>query len=938
MQGMRRRLRDAGAALALVLLTGALLLYALFYLREAALRSGEELTDSLSRVIAEQTARTLQSVDQTLQLGIVRLEALRAAGRLDEPNARATLSASLRDLPFLRAMWVVDREGRIVFHSSGASIGVSMADRPYFQVFLEDPALEFFTGPLLRSRVTGTWMMSVARPMRDADGSLRAVLVGAVEPPYFEQLWRGIDLGSDGAVALYSRSGQLLARTPANEALLGRSFSHLPLFRQYLPQAAQGTFIRESGFDGVLRVVAYRRLRAYPDLVVAVGSGYQQMLAPWRRFATLTASVWLLALAVAFALALQVRRHARSRRETEERFQQLAQAMPQIVFTADARGLLQFVNQRWVEVTGQPVEDALGSRWQRLVHPADVDAMLRRLAEGLRMGREMQYEQRLRYRDGSYRWQLLRAVPVREPGKDGVSWFGTATDIDALKQAQERLREQAEQLHMAGRLTRMGHWRADLGTQRVTLSEEAAAALDMPPDAEPTLQEVFAMLAPGSLPKAVDAINACVERGAPFDVEVELVTGTGRQVWLRSVGEPVQAGDGKVVAIQGAQQDITLRVLMMEEIRRLNASLEERIAERTSQLARQEALFRTLAEQAPLPFWTVDPRGQVTFLSRAWYELAGGAPPKWHGYEWMQAVHPDDLPAMQQSWLRCAPSGEPYAGTRRIRARDGTYHTTTYRAVPVRGEAGEILFWVGVDADITDLMANQEALRLANTQLESFSYSVSHDLQSPLQRVASYARLLEPELAQLPGGRAQHYLARILANADEMAQLIDGLLALAHVSEVDVIRSVVNVSDMATDILQRFQAEQPQRRVSWRVEPGLLVLGDSRLMRSVMENLVGNAWKFTSKKADAEIVVGGSRERGEYFVRDNGCGFDMAYAGRLFGTFQRLHGADEFPGTGIGLATVARAVVRQGGRIWARSAPGEGATFCFTLPSADGAA
>jgi PAS domain S-box-containing protein len=377
---------------------------------------------------------------------------------------------------------------------------------------------------------------------------------------------------------------------------------------------------------------------------------------------------------------------------------------------------------------------------------------------------------------------------------------------------------------------------------------------------------------------------------------------------------------------------------MMEEIRRLNASLEERIAERTEQLARQEALFRTLAEQAPLPFWTVDSVGRITFLSRAWYELAGGAPPQWHGLEWLDAVHPDDLAPMQQSWRRCVATGEPYVGTRRIRARDGTYHTTTYRAVPVRDDHGAILFWVGMDADITEITANQEALRLANEQLEAFSYSVSHDLQSPLQRVGSFAKLLQEDLAGHAEGRAQHYLARIQANTDEMVQLIEGLLALARVSEVHIVRSVVNLSETATEILQRLQGEEPQRRVNWRVEPGLAVMGDARLMRSVLENLIGNAWKFTSRREGAEIVVGGSRERGEYYVRDNGCGFDMAYADRLFGTFQRLHGVDEFPGTGIGLATVARAIVRQGGRVWAQAAPGEGATFFFTLPPAAGSA
>jgi light-regulated signal transduction histidine kinase (bacteriophytochrome) len=168
-----------------------------------------------------------------------------------------------------------------------------------------------------------------------------------------------------------------------------------------------------------------------------------------------------------------------------------------------------------------------------------------------------------------------------------------------------------------------------------------------------------------------------------------------------------------------------------------------------------------------------------------------------------------------------------------------------------------------------------------------------------------------------------------------MAQLIEGLLALAHVTEVHIIRAVVNISDAATEILQRLQSEEAQRHVRWRVQPGLLAMGDARLVRAILENLIGNAWKFTSKSAAPEIQVGAGEVPGEFFVRDNGCGFDMAYADRLFGTFQRLHGADEFPGTGIGLATVARAVSRQGGRVWAQAAPGEGATFRFTLPPAE---
>lgn len=930
---MRRRLRDVRGVLALALLTGVLLAGALLYLRHAAVRGAEELADSFSQVIAEQTARTLQSVDGELQLTILHLDLLRRAGRLDPDHARALLRERLRALPYVRALWVVDARGVIVLESGDRNAGRSVADTAYYQAFRRDPSLELFVGGVQRSRTTGRWLVPMARPIRGADGRAHDLLVAAVDPPYFEQLWRGLDLGSDGVIGLYRRSGELMARSPPAESLLGRAFADRWGFRDFLPAAPAGHFVQASAVDGHTRIYGYRQLPTYPQLVVVVGLGWTEALAPWDRFAVLTGGTWGLAVLVALVLTLQLRGHVRSRLRHELRFAQLAQAVPQIVFIADAHGGVEFVSQRWTEVTGRTSEEALGGGWQQAVHPADRAAMAATLAEKMAAQEEIEVEHRLLYRDGSYRWQLLRALPVREEGRGAPTWFGTATDIDELKLAQQRLARQAEQLRIAGRLTRMGVWRLDVASGRVMMSEEVAAALDLPPGSEPTLDEVFAMISPDGREAARRAVTDCTERGEPFDVEFEVTTATGRSVWVRSVGEAVRDPvSGQVAAIQGAQQDVTLRVLMMEEIRHLNASLEERIADRTAQLARQEALFRTLAEQAPLPFWTVDARGDIAFLSRAWYDLVGGAPPAGQGASWLQWIHPDDVPAVRHNWTRSMATGQPYAGTRRIRARDGTYHTMNYRAEPVRDEQGRILFWVGVDSDITDLMANEAALRLANKQLEAFSYSVSHDLQSPLQRVASYARLLQEELGALGGGKARHYLERIQANAETMSQLIEGLLALAHVSEVEIIRAMVSVSELATEILQRLQAEEPARNVAWRVEPGLAVMGDARLMRSVLENLIGNAWKFTSRRAQAEIVVGGSRKRGEFFVQDNGCGFDMAYADRLFGTFQRLHDSDAFPGTGIGLATVARAISRQGGRVWAQAVPGEGATFFFTLP------
>lgn len=801
--------------LAFALVTTVLLAAALMFMRREALHAGGQRTEALSQVIAEQTARTFQSVDERLQLTLTMLDAMRRSGPVDAESARPLLREQLKDLPFVRAIWVLDREGRIVLDSDVGNIGVSLADREYFQVYRRAPATEFYIGPVVRSRSTGTWLASASRPVRGWDRAIEGVIVAAVEPAHFDRLWSGIDLGANGAIALFRTDGSLMVRSPHIEQQMGRNYASQPLFTENLKQSPQGVFVRAAPIDGVERLTAYRTLPIYPQLVVAVGSSLRELLAPWRSFAQVAAAVWGGALLVAAGLMLQLRRQQRSAVRSEH-----------------------------------------------------------------------------------------------------------------------RLAVQTELLRMATRLARMGGWRIDMAAQTITWSGDAASILDLPPDRVSPLQDILSMLAPASLPAVLHMMQECMDHGIPFDAEVELLTPKGRRVWVRSIGQPVRDADGKVVALQGAQQDITQRVLMVEEIRQLNAGLEEKVEQRTRQVARQEALFRTLAEQAPVPFWTVDRAGRVTFFSRAWYDLAGGTPPQWQGDGWTELLHPDDAQAVRDNWKRSRRTGAVFAGTRRLRAKDGTYHTTSYRSEPVRNASGEIMFWVGIDTDITDLIANQSALRLANEQLEAFSYSVSHDLQSPLQRVDQFAKLLEGELKSVPQGRAQHYLARIRANTDTMTQLIEGLLALAHVSEVHVVRAPVKLSEMATEILQRLQSDHPQRRVDWKVEPGLAVMGDARLLRSVLENLVGNAWKFTSERAVAEIEVGCSPDRGEYFVRDNGAGFDMAYASRLFGTFQRLHDADQFPGTGIGLATVARAISRLGGHVRADAEPGRGATFYFTLPPA----
>jgi len=232
--------------------------------------------------------------------------------------------------------------------------------------------------------------------------------------------------------------------------------------------------------------------------------------------------------------------------------------------------------------------------------------------------------------------------------------------------------------------------------------------------------------------------------------------------------------------------------------------------------------------------------------------------------------------------------------------------------------------------------ARTQDLAAANKELEAFSYSVSHDLRAPLRAIDGFSKALLTSYAGQLDEKGQHYLQRVRAGTQRMGQLIDDLLGLARVSRRELIRRSIDVSEIAQKVANELHSRHPGREVKVDVAPGLRAEGDPQLLAIVLENLMGNAWKFTSKREDARISVEGRRDGGRatvFSIRDNGAGFDMQYADKLFGAFQRLHSDSDFEGTGIGLATVQRIVVRHGGRIWAEGEPGKGAVFNFTLES-----
>jgi two-component system, sensor histidine kinase and response regulator len=226
------------------------------------------------------------------------------------------------------------------------------------------------------------------------------------------------------------------------------------------------------------------------------------------------------------------------------------------------------------------------------------------------------------------------------------------------------------------------------------------------------------------------------------------------------------------------------------------------------------------------------------------------------------------------------------------------------------------------------------AHKVTARELEAFSYTVSHDLRAPLRSISSFTEILLEDYGDRLDETGRGHIARVLNAAGRMDALIKDLLELARVTQSDLLRGEVDISKLAAETVARLETAEPSRRVDVVIEPGLRAWADHRLCAVVLENLIGNAWKFTAKREDARIEVGRHPGSTELFVRDNGAGFDMAHAKKLFGAFARLHSTKDFEGTGIGLATVRRIVERHGGQVRAESGVGEGATFSFTFAAA----
>ncbi|WP_161635013.1 sensor histidine kinase [Leptolyngbya sp. Heron Island J] len=424
----------------------------------------------------------------------------------------------------------------------------------------------------------------------------------------------------------------------------------------------------------------------------------------------------------------------------------------------------------------------------------------------------------------------------------------------------------------------------------------------------------------------LSAVNAQLQQEIQERYQIEAA--------LRKTEKQFRNEDGAPLLSQGTVQDITEHQRIAVERSKVN------------QVQCELTFLEQILENILAGYWNWDIPNHQEYLSPGFKRMFG-----YEDHElpnspdtWQKLIFSEDLPKVLECFEQHVHShGKvPYYNEVRYRHKDGsTVWIICSGQVIAWDQAGNPLRMIGCHVDISDLKHAEDQvkrymakLEISNQELEAFSYSVSHDLRAPLRAIHGYSQVLLEDYGNALDQVGRNYFERICINVNQMRDLIDNLLNLSRVSRAEMCCTTVNLSAIAQEVMAELCMSEPERSVDCSIAPAVMIYADPDLIKIVLANLLQNAWKFTSHHPIAHIEFGiiSPNEQTIYFIRDDGAGFNSAYSKMLFGVFQRLHAHHEFPGTGIGLATVQRIIHRHGGKIWAEGAVEQGATFYFTIP------
>ena len=604
-----------------------------------------------------------------------------------------------------------------------------------------------------------------------------------------------------------------------------------------------------------------------------------------------------------------------------------------IVAITDPQGRITFVNEKFCTISKYAREELLGQD-HRLInsghHPAE---FIRDLWTTIAHGKVWKGEIKNKAKDGSFYWVDTTIVPfLNEDGKPR-QYVAIRADITERKRAEMAFRESEELFAKAFRLSPDCVAIVRLADHTVIRANEAICRLW------------------GSTPEEV--IGQPTREYTTWPNEAE------RLAFMQTLADKGEClnyentfrlTDGRLVEFNISSRMITFNEesCILSVMRDITANKRMELAVRES-----EERFRTMANSMSQLAWIARADGFIYWYNQRWYDYTGTTPEQMEGWGWQSVHDPAVLPEVMVNWTGAIAAGKPFEMEFPLRGADGQFRTFLTRSQPLKDSEGRVVQWFGTNTDVEALKQAEEKVRLlnaeleqrvrertaqlemANQELEAFSYSVSHDLRAPLRGVDGYVRMLQEDYGDRLDAEGTRLIGVVSSEAKRMGRLIDDLLAFSRMGRHQMQRTPVDMTALARGVFENLDRETPGTTRRFELQSLPPALGDLAMLRQVFANLLGNAVKFSRHQPAPVIEVGGSSRDGEntYYVKDNGAGFDEQYRDKLFGVFQRLHSEEEFEGTGVGLALVQRVIHRHGGKVWAESKPGLGATFYFTLPT-----
>jgi PAS domain S-box-containing protein len=835
------------------------------------------------------------------------------------------------------------------------------------------PGPKSHIGFVERDTLVGELEMQLTKLRIEEAEVVRAQQASAEAARYYASLFHSAPVG----YLVLNSAGMIMDINPAGADLLQRKISELKGRRltHFIPQEQAPVFFSH------LRRCRTVKSRAVTELAIQTPDG---VIVPVELVTSAEAGPNNSIFYRTVVVNIGERKDAElAYRESERNYRTLVDSVQGIVWEGTEQpGVFTFISGQAAQILGYPPERWLREPefWENRLHPADKKRVFNAYLQAVAEKNSFLIEFRMYDAERHVIWLRNSANVVRD-SYGRIRLRGVMVNITELKEAEEALREETRTLETINHIGTLLAGELDLSKLVAAVTNAAKQLTGAKFGAffykrnEPNDGELSVYLTPGATRDIFEALPMPQHHpGTPLtETEREAIRiddllhdpQISKKI-LRRRASPDVARSYLAVPVVSRSDELLGKLLFAhpapdvftERAQHLLTGIaaEAGIALDNARLYRavsnSAAHFRQLADAMPQIVWSAEADGRIDYLNRRWYEFTG-LPKESPNNSWLSFLHPEDFPRCTETWKKSIKTGRPFEAECRLLDRHtGEHRWHLIRAVPNLDENGHVVGWFGtctdigdqkrVEGEIRDLntalekrVAERTAqLQASNRELEAFSYSVSHDLRAPLRSIDAFSQLVLEDYSDKLDEQGREYLG-IVGNASrQMGQLIDDLLHLSRVTRSELRSAPVDLSALADGVIANLRQLEPERHVNSIVARGLQAQGDGQLLRIVLENLINNAWKFTGHTPDARIELGAQEENGErvFFVRDNGAGFDMAYANKLFSAFQRLHSNSEFPGHGIGLATVQRIIHRHGGRIWANAAVGHGATFYFTLP------